>query len=576
MAERYSRLFTLPEDLYTSGSPLVIAAGALLMDNQSGQVLAQLKLRSITDKTISAVRLLVIGSDSEGSERCREEYEYAGLSAARDSMFGAKQPIRLSDASVRGFSVQLLSVSFSDGSVYTGENAKWRSLPVQADLNQRLFDTELIRQYKLETSNLSRFVPVETQDLWLCACGEINRRGESCHRCEQSFEQCKKCLNVDMLRENKSLRLNGEAVQAALDEAKRQSRAQVFRRILYVLLPMLLIAGIALGVYKFSARRAVIYEEAQRLYRIGEYADAAVRFDKLRNFRDAAEMAAKAKKADAQIASYERAGKLLQNERWDDAYEAYLELGDYEDSAELAKEARYQKGLSLLREENYTEAREIFVALGQYKDAATVADHFFNRLLSEEVSLNLECNGPLTTSYRYDSLGRISEKTEHFSAYDGMSDRVYTYSYDADGSYSVTEGQVEKHYDPFGAYIGQGDLVSYTHEYEFYDDGSVHFRMDYDAKTKAYRSSAAYDEHGNLIGIQNEDGTTYTLLNEYSGDQLTKQERYNEEGTMVSRVSFEYDGDGLLKRATFLTPGATATVTTLYTNGPIFAVKLEK
>ena len=576
MAERFSRLFSLPENLYTPGSPLVIAAGALLLDNQSGSVVAQLKLRSISDKVIKAVRVAVTGLDGQDQERCREEFSYEGLNAARDSLFGAKQAIRMSDAAVRSFTVQLLAVSFADSSSYTGEAAKWRSLPKQADLNLRLFDAELIRQYQLETGKDSRFVPVEVQDLWLCACGEINHRGESCHRCEQSFENCKKYLNVELLRENKSLRLNGEAVQAALNEEKRQGRARVFQRILYVLLPVLLIAGIAFGVYKLSERRELMYAEATRLYDSGEYADAALIFDKLRHFRDSSDMADKAKKADAQVASYQRAGKLMQNERWDDAYEAYKELGSFEDSEELAREARYQKGLSLLREENYGEAQPIFLELGQYKDCAAVSEHFFPRRLSEEVSLNQEAGGPLTTTYRYDTLGRVSEKTEHFSEYEGMSDRVYVYQYNADGSYSVTEGQVEKRYDAYGAYIGQGDLVSYVYEYEFYADGTVHFRMDYDALNHQYRGSAAYDEHGNLVGVQGEDGAAYTLLNDYDGDLLMKQERYNEDGNMVSRVSFEYDADGLLKRATFLTPGGGATVTTLYENGPIFAMKLEE
>ena len=88
--------------------------------------------------------------------------------------------------------------------------------------------------------------------------------------------------------------------------------------------------------------------------------------------------------------------------------------------------------------------------------------------------------------------------------------------------------------------------------------------------------SAAYDEHGNLIAVQNQDGSGYTLLNEYSGDQLSKQERYSDEGSMISRVSFEYDDDGLLKRATFLTPGATTTVTVLYKNGPVYAPDAEE
>ena len=63
MAERYTRLFSLPQDLYAPGAPLVIAAGALLKDSQTGSVLAQLKLRSLSDVTISAVKLQVVGYD---------------------------------------------------------------------------------------------------------------------------------------------------------------------------------------------------------------------------------------------------------------------------------------------------------------------------------------------------------------------------------------------------------------------------------------------------------------------------------------------------------------------------------
>ena len=51
MAERYTRLFSLPQDLYATGAPLVIAAGALLKDTQTGRVLTEtgksLLLRSL-------------------------------------------------------------------------------------------------------------------------------------------------------------------------------------------------------------------------------------------------------------------------------------------------------------------------------------------------------------------------------------------------------------------------------------------------------------------------------------------------------------------------------------------------
>ena len=571
MAERYSRLFSLPEDLYAPGAPLVIAAGALLMDSQTGQVVAQLKLRSISPKTIHTVRVLVIGSSADGEELCREEHVYEGLHASRDSLFGAKEAIRLPAPAVRSFRAQVLSVTFSDGSRYLGGGAVWKSLPRQADLNQRLFDKELIRQYRLETGKNSRYVPLETEDLWLCTCGEINHKGEACYRCDQTLEHCRQYLSVDLLRENKSLRLNAEAAQAALDEAKKQSRGRFFKRVLAVLIPLLLIAAIAVGARAYLTRRDAIYREASRLYAEGEYAEAAVHFEKIRHYRDAGELAAKARKADAEIASYARAVKFLENERWDDACDAFTDLGDYLDSAELAMEARYRKGLALIEAGKYPEARAVFLDLGSYKDAPVVAAHFFDRLLSEEVSLNQECNGPLTTSYRYDDFGRVSEKTEHFSAYPGMEDRVYTYSYAPDGSYTVIEGQVGRRYDAEGAYLGQGDVIAYVYEYDYYPDGTVHYRIGLDANNGDYRSSAAYDEHGNLVAMQNEDGTSYSLLNEYQEDRLVKQERYNADAAMVSRTSFEYDANGRLKRATFLTPGATSTVTALYEYGLVYA-----
>ena len=156
MAERYTRLYTLPENLYLPGAPLVIAAGALLKDNQTGQILAQLKMRSITTRRIGAVKLLVIGYDVSKEEVCREEHQYLDLDVTRDDSFGAKEAIPLPRRSIRSFAVQIRAVYFSDGGRYVGEERPWPPLPEQQDLNARLYDSELIRQYRMETTELSR------------------------------------------------------------------------------------------------------------------------------------------------------------------------------------------------------------------------------------------------------------------------------------------------------------------------------------------------------------------------------------------------------------------------------------
>ncbi len=571
MAERYSQLYSLQKNLYAPGSPLVITSGHLLLDSQSSHLFIQLRMRNISDKSISSVKVLFIGYDSSGGELCRENHTYSGLNAARDSIFGSKDTVILPDMVIRSFTVQLLAVSFSDGSQCVCGSVTWQPLPEQISLNVHLFDAELVRQYQLETTDMSQFLPVETQDIWLCACGEINRKGTVCYQCGQTLEKCKSCLNLSFLRENKSLRLSNDAIEEAISEEKRQSIGKTLLRVFLVLLPVMITAALILGVYKFSSIRSSMYNEATRLYEVGEFADAAVLFGKLGDFHDSKDLLTKCKRADAEIASYERAGKLLENGRWDDAYAAYAELGDYADSAELAKKSLYQKGCYLIEEGQYEEACAVFDELGEYLDSSLIASHFFYRLLSEEVSLNMECGGPLTTSYAYDSQGRIEQKTEHFSAYNGMEDRTYIYHYNPDGSYSISEGQVERHYDAHGSYLGQGNRNTSRYEYEFYPDGSVHFSVEYDAATGAHLSSLSYDEKGNINGILRQDGSIQLLINEYEQDLLVKQETCNEDGSLVSRITYEYDDHDMLKRTSFLSVDGSATVTTLYTNGLVYA-----
>ena len=68
MSERYTRLFTLPGSLYAQGSPLIILAGALLKDNQTGRVLAQLKFKNVGTKSVKAVKVSVTPLDAAGME----------------------------------------------------------------------------------------------------------------------------------------------------------------------------------------------------------------------------------------------------------------------------------------------------------------------------------------------------------------------------------------------------------------------------------------------------------------------------------------------------------------------------
>ena len=107
MAERYIRLYSLPENQYTAGAPVLIAAGALLKDNQTGKALAQIKFKSISEKQIKAVKVGISAFDVSGKElEGVSEYQYLDLNVGRNAEFGQKQAVTLPDAVTRSFKVK--------------------------------------------------------------------------------------------------------------------------------------------------------------------------------------------------------------------------------------------------------------------------------------------------------------------------------------------------------------------------------------------------------------------------------------------------------------------------------------
>ena len=75
----------MPENLYASGAPVVSAAGALLNDNQTGKVIAQLKMRNISTKSIKAAKVCIRPLDTVGNALGAEvEYQYLDLAVNPD------------------------------------------------------------------------------------------------------------------------------------------------------------------------------------------------------------------------------------------------------------------------------------------------------------------------------------------------------------------------------------------------------------------------------------------------------------------------------------------------------------
>ena len=131
MSERYSRLFSLPENLYSVGAPVVIMAGALLKDNQTGKVLAQLKIQNIQDKTIKALTVKICPMDTVGRLLGKSvSYQYLDFNAAQDIYFGQKPPIVLPDTATRAFTVSVSEVIFVDNTIWSAPDVPWNPMSV--------------------------------------------------------------------------------------------------------------------------------------------------------------------------------------------------------------------------------------------------------------------------------------------------------------------------------------------------------------------------------------------------------------------------------------------------------------
>lgn len=314
MAERYSRLFTLPSNLYTSGSPVVIAAGALLKDTLTGSVLAQLKLRSISPKGIKAIKVCITARDTASRILgAAVDHQYLDLNVQRNEEFGQKIAIPLPDASTRGFTVSVTEAILSDNSIWTNANTDWSPLPSPAPLMTE--DKELVKQYQLTYGSQCRYSPLSHDDLWFCSCGAVNHADELfCHACQLEYARLRD-VQWSALKAARDFRLAAEQEEAAKlaeEQAKKEMAAMAeaeklriiaakkARKTRTICAALAIVAAVVFVVSYFvvpAQKRKAAYAEAQTMLENGSYEEAFQAFTALGDYEDSAEKAAAAKEA---------------------------------------------------------------------------------------------------------------------------------------------------------------------------------------------------------------------------------------------------------------------------------------
>lgn len=269
MSERYLKLFSLEENLYIPGSPVLIAAGALLKDTQTGRILGQLKLQNISDQSIKAATVALVPLDTVGNPLGEPvSYQYLDLKVTRDAYWGSQDPIRFSDPSTRAYTASVKEVIFSDNSIWTAPNSAWKALSAKTTLETQLDDFELATQYRMHFGMDCQYGYQTAEDLWYCPCGAINHQGESvCHACQKDRNELAG-VDWDLLRKEAAERVaQKRAEEEALAAEKKAKQLEhreriqnffqgrLFRRIAVVALILVVVIFAGVNYHQVQERK---------------------------------------------------------------------------------------------------------------------------------------------------------------------------------------------------------------------------------------------------------------------------------------------------------------------------------
>ena len=350
MSERYTRLFALPDNLYSTGSPVLIVAGALLKDNNNNKVLVQLKIKNINKKSIKAVKVQITPFDTVGKPLGDiVEHQYLDITAKRDEDFGTKTPIHLPDSASRSFSVVVTEVAFLDNSVWNATNEPWGVLPAASRISGR--DEELLKQYHMKYGADCIYSIKEHGDLWYCSCGALNRSEEvTCHKCRNTLLGLKS-VDWKALEESRDKRLKQEKEQKEKAEEERNEKNRRLKKISLITVSSILLLVAAILLITKVIIPNVKYNSAEALINSGNYQDAINTFETLGDFKDC-----------LKYIDYAKAEMLLIDEKYDEAYPIFETLEDFKNSKE-----KYETAKRLNNENLYEKA--IYEIKNSLKDA---------------------------------------------------------------------------------------------------------------------------------------------------------------------------------------------------------------
>ncbi|MBQ8356435.1 MAG: hypothetical protein IJX39_01345 [Clostridia bacterium] len=271
MSDRYSKVFSLQENLYIKGSPAIIKAGALLLDTATDTVLAQLKFQNIATKRIKMLTVSLQPKDSLGRKHGTPiTHQYLDITVSRDDMFGSQTPIRFPDNKTRSFDACILEIGFEDNTIWAAEVQNWSPLPTLIPLQQKFEDPDTVAGFRYQFGSNAQFVPQRVLDKWFCTCGYCNDEDEKiCHHCKQDLQKIE-TANPEHLKQETELRRQNEASRKATEKANKRRKRNILITIIAISIIFIFFALFILP----SLSQKLDFNKAVKLWEEGNHYEA--------------------------------------------------------------------------------------------------------------------------------------------------------------------------------------------------------------------------------------------------------------------------------------------------------------
>jgi len=449
MAERYRRLFSLESAKYADGAPVIICAGALLDDRLSHSFMAQFRFKNISDRRISALRIIVAPKDAAGNTLESVEYMYQNMNVSRDEDFGQRTAIIIPCSNACSFEACISQVIFTDGNIWDGTDTVWGDIKSIKTLLEAYGDEELSAQFAIRYGDDCKFLPQDDRGLWFCACGLVNRDDEpKCHGCRRVYSALK-AVNISSLRSQSLQRQQLERQMEQEDKIESAQKKKSAIRWTIALIPVLAVLIFLVATVPGYMAQKKAYTTAQALLGAGKYDAAQDAFMELGQYADSQAKAlyevpyekalyimdcARNDDIDGLLMLGRKRSELAENETlsvalYNEADRLFAALGDYRDAPQLRteaqaavqahydslKKAEYDAAIALLEQRSFLAASDAFKAMGSYLDSNGLStDALYQRaLLLYEMTQKYSMRGifsRFSSSAGTDSIIYISER----------------------------------------------------------------------------------------------------------------------------------------------------------------------